>query len=80
MEQVNIHAAKTHFSKLVARAGNGESVVIAKNGEPVAKLIPFTVKKNAPRIGFMKDAFTIPDDFDTAYADEIASMFEGGRR
>ncbi len=38
MKTVNIHEAKTHFSRLVARAVEGEEIVIAKAGRPVAKL------------------------------------------
>lgn len=44
MEQVNIHEAKTHFSKLLEKLSSGETkeVVIAKAGKPIAKLIPFS--------------------------------------
>jgi prevent-host-death family protein len=41
MEAINIHDAKTHFSKLVHRTESGESIVIARDGEPVAMLVPF---------------------------------------
>lgn len=37
---INIHAAKTHLSRLVARAQKGERIVIARNGKPVAQLGP----------------------------------------
>ena len=36
--QVNVHEAKTHLSKLLERVENGEEIVIARNGKPVAKL------------------------------------------
>ncbi len=39
VEQVNIHAAKTHFSRLVERAEAGEEIVIARDGRPVARLV-----------------------------------------
>jgi prevent-host-death family protein len=39
-EQVNIYEAKTHLSALVERAANGEEIVIAKAGQPMAKLVP----------------------------------------
>ena len=39
--QVNIHEAKTHLSKLLQRVMNGEEVVIAKAGRPVARLLPY---------------------------------------
>ena len=38
--QVNIHEAKTHFSRLVERAAAGEEIVIAKAGQPRARLVP----------------------------------------
>ncbi len=39
---VNMHDAKTQLSKLVKRVEAGEEIVIARNGEPVAKLVPYT--------------------------------------
>jgi len=61
--EVNIHQAKTHFSRLLERVALGEEVVIAKAGTPVAKLVPVkkTPKKRA--FGSAKGDFTVPDDF-----------------
>jgi len=39
---VNIHEAKTHLSRLLARASAGEEIIIAKAGQPVAKLVPIS--------------------------------------
>lgn len=36
---VNIHEAKTHLSRLLARVAGGDEVIIAKNGQPVARLV-----------------------------------------
>lgn len=76
MKTVNMHEAKTHLSKLVEEAVNGEPFIIAKAGK---KLVKVTVlEAEAPkRTGFLKDQIDIPEDFDTMFADEIASMFEG---
>ena len=41
MEITNIHQAKTHLSKLIERALQGEEIIIAKAGKPVVKLIPY---------------------------------------
>ena len=63
MEVVNIHEAKTHFSKLLARVNSGEEIIIAKSGKPYAMLIPFRqVKKRTPGIakGRVTDAFFEP--------------------
>lgn len=80
MRQVNIHEAKTNFSKLVDAAGKGESFVIAKSGKPVARLVPINAdeaKKGKRRVGFLDGKFNVPDDFDTMFEDEIIAMFEG---
>ncbi len=79
METVNIHEAKTNLSRLVERVAQGESVIIAKAGKPMVKLVPLDEADRRPlsRIGFMDGEFTTPDDFDTMGADEIAEMFYG---
>jgi prevent-host-death family protein len=61
--EVNIHQAKTHFSRLLERVALGEEVVIAKAGTPVAKLVP--VKKTPKKrvFGSAKGDFAVPDDF-----------------
>jgi prevent-host-death family protein len=80
MKQVNIHAAKTNFSALIAAVNRGETIVIAKYGDPVAKLVPFVKKEKPPRVGFMEGAFSVPADFDTAFSDEIATAFYGDEK
>ena len=80
MRQVNIHEAKTHLSRLADEAGAGETIILAKAGKPVAKLVPLndTDQKKKPReLGFLDGKFKVPDDFDTMFQDEIIAMFEG---
>jgi len=77
MTTVNIHEAKTNFSRLVAQVVAGEEVIIAKAGKPVAKLVPVDPPKRQRRIGFMEGEFKVPDDFDTMFAKEIEEMFYG---
>ncbi len=63
MEMVNIHYAKTHFSKLLLRVHSGEEIIIAKAGKPYAKLTPLkTITKRTPGIakGKVTDAFFDP--------------------
>ena len=61
----NIHEAKTHFSKLLEQVLNGEEVVIAKAGKPVARLSRFVAEDVSPRIpGIDKGKVTIMPDFD----------------
>jgi prevent-host-death family protein len=45
---VNVHEAKTHFSKLLERAHAGEEIVLAKAGKPYARLVPLESAK--PRV------------------------------
>jgi prevent-host-death family protein len=75
--EVNIHEAKTHFSRLLERVALGEEVVIAKAGTPVAKLVPV---KQAPKkrvFGSAKGDFTVPDDFNDPDPD-IEDLFYNG--
>jgi len=61
----NIHEAKTHFSKLIERVLNGEEVVIARAGKPVARILPFNAEDASPRVpGIDKGKVIILSDFD----------------
>jgi prevent-host-death family protein len=76
MNHVNIHHAKTHLSRLIARVANGEEVVIAKANQPVAKLVPVKPAQK-PRIpGRAKGKIWIADDFDAPLPPEIQKYFE----
>ena len=79
MKTVNIHEAKTHLSRLIEGAVNGEPFVIAKAGKPMVKVVPIEASetKGKRRLGFMKGEMTIPDDFDTFAQDEIEKLFYG---
>lgn len=78
MSATNIHDAKTHLSRLVDRVGAGETIVIARAGKPVAKLVPLSATDApAPRIGFLAGAFVVPADFDTMGQAEIERQFDG---
>ena len=74
-EVVNMHQAKTSLSRLVRRALEGEEVVIARNGEPLVKLVPVTVIRK-PRVpGRLKGKIWISPDFD-APDPELEKLFE----
>jgi prevent-host-death family protein len=65
MTVFNIHDAKTHFSKLLERVLNGEEVVIAKAGKPVARILPYGLDDHSPRIpGIDRGKLIIMPDFD----------------
>lgn len=75
MRIVNIHEAKTHFSKLVDSVIHGNEILIAMAGKPVAKLIPIS-KRPQRRFGALK-GIKIAKDFDALLPDELLSEFEG---
>lgn len=78
MIQVNIHEAKTHFSKLIRRVINGEEVVIARSGKPVARLGPIEQEGREPRKpGSAKGLVRIGEDFDAPLPKELARAFLG---
>ena len=77
MTTVNMHEAKTHLSRLVARVRAGEQIVIAKAGEPVAVLAPFVKRPRRRKPGFDKGRIWVSDDFDAPLPDDVQAGFEG---
>ena len=62
---VNVHEAKTHFSKLLARVSTGEEIIIAKAGKPVARLMPLGQQEAKRRVpGIDKGKIWMSKDFD----------------
>ena len=80
MKTVNIHEAKTHLSKLIEQASNGESFIIAKAGKPIVKVTALGAPTGSEvrRVGFMAGQISVPDDFDQMGRDEIKDLFGGG--
>jgi len=81
--QVNIHYAKTHLSKLIEQAENGEEVIVARNGKPVVTLKPVPQKKLKKRsiLGAGIGKIWISDDFNSpATNKEIEDLFYNGDR
>ena len=76
--QVNIYEAKTRLSELVQQAHQGQTVVIAKHGTPMAKLVPLDAPPKRKVIyGLMKGEFEVPADFDAPLPDDVLALFEG---
>ncbi|NOS88015.1 MAG: type II toxin-antitoxin system Phd/YefM family antitoxin [Methylococcaceae bacterium] len=76
MYQINIHQAKTQLSKLVEEAANGEEIIIAKAGKPMAKLIPFEKTEHKPRTpGGMKGQIWMAHDFDEPMSPEELALW-----
>ena len=80
MRTVNMHEAKTHLSRLVQAAVDGEPFVIARAGKPLVKVVSIEVREGteARRTGFMAGEISVPRDFDRMGRREIEALFEGG--
>jgi prevent-host-death family protein len=75
MRTVNIHEAKTHFSKLIDSVMKGNEIIIAMAGKPVAKLEPIEKKPKRQR-GALKGKIKIAKDFDAPLSGDILDQFE----
>lgn len=80
MRTVNIHEAKTHLSRLVEQAAQGQSFVIAKAGKPMVKVMALDAPTgaNVKRLGFLSGQIEVPDDFDRMGSEEIEGLFGAG--
>lgn len=72
--EVNIHEAKTHFSRLLQRVAAGEEVTIARAGVPVAKLIAVGPRGGTRPMGMDKGRIWIAEDFN-APDPELEALF-----
>jgi prevent-host-death family protein len=77
MQTVNIHDAKTNFSKLVDQAAAGEEIIIAKAGTPMARLVPLQKEKRKIQFGVLKDEIKMKDGFYDPMSEEEIALFEG---
>ena len=74
--QVNVHEAKTHFSRLLGRVELGEEITIAKAGKPVARLVPVKSRKGRRIPGTAKGKIFLAENFDEPLPEEIIRSFE----
>ena len=79
MRVVDMQEAKTHLSRLVQEAVEGEPFVIARAGTPLVKVVAIKphAKRQARRTGFMAGGMSVPPDFDRMGRREIEDMFRG---
>ena len=79
MRLVNMHEAKTHLSRLVAAAANGEPFIIGRAGKAMVKVIAVEAPEPGEkrRLGFMEDRISVSNDFDRMGTEEIVALFEG---
>jgi len=72
---VNMHEAKTHLSRLVEKAAQGEPFVIARAGKPLVKVVAIDAPASPRRLGFLAGEIAVPDDFNQMGASEVAALF-----
>ena len=75
VKSVNVHQAKNHFSKLLAKVERGGEVVIARAGKPIAKLVGIGASATVPTLGVDAGTFAVPDDFDAPLPAEVLDAF-----
>lgn len=76
MDQVNIHDAKTHLSRLVERVEAGEEIVIARGGRAVARLVPLQARTQPRKLGLLRGKIWMAPDWDSPDVNaEIADDF-----
>ena len=73
-ETISIHAAKTHLSRLIARAEAGEEIVIARGNKPVVKLVSIAPKPKRV-FGSMRGQFKIGPEFFEPLPDEELDLW-----
>ena len=76
MVTVNVHEAKTHLSRLLAQVEAGEEVIIARNGNPVARLVS-SKKRGKPEPDVLKAKVVVPDSFFEPLPEEELKAWEG---
>lgn len=75
-KQVNVHDAKTHFSKLIAEVESGEEIVIARAGKPILKLVKIDPERPLIVPGFAKGLIPLWDEDEWETLDkEFNSLF-----
>ncbi len=79
MNSVSLFNAKTHLSQLVEQIASGaaDEIVIARHGQPVARLVPVSTPDVARRIGIAAGEFEVPDNIDQ-HSEEVARLFLEG--
>jgi prevent-host-death family protein len=73
--QVNIHEAKTQLSRLLSRVEQGEEIIIARAGTPVARLSPISQPHGRRVLGRDQGLFAVPEDFDAPLPDAVLDGF-----
>lgn len=71
-----MHEAKTHFSRLVARVLAGEEVIVAKNGDPLVRIVAIAAPDGKRTPGLSRGLIDVHDDFDEPLPNKVLDEFE----
>lgn len=74
---VNIHDAKTHFSKIINQVLNGEEIIVARGGKPLVRLVPYEEETTERKGGQFKGLLTMSEDFDAPLPEDLLKLFYG---
>ncbi len=78
METVDIHQAESDLSQLLLRVERGEEIIIADQGIPIAKLVPFQAAfHRGDSLGQDRGRFIVPEDFNALLPEDILAALEG---
>lgn len=77
MHQINIHEAKTHLSRLLEEVEAGEEVIIARNGRPIARLVPHKPVRTQRKPGALKGKIWLAEDFNETPRELIDEFYNG---
>jgi prevent-host-death family protein len=72
---VNIHAAKTQLSRLLEQVEEGEEIVIARAGKPIARIVPLVPTRPKRRLGILEGQYTVADNIDDPLPDDLLEEF-----
>lgn len=78
MIKLNVHEAKTHLSKYLAKLKVGERILLCKRNQPIAEItaLPEPLDRARP-IGLAKGRFSVPPSFFEPLPDALMDAFEG---
>jgi antitoxin (DNA-binding transcriptional repressor) of toxin-antitoxin stability system len=80
MIRLNIHEAKTHLSRHLARLARGESILLCKRNIPIAEIRPVPQNRKAKRpLGLAKGTFKVPKRFFEPLPRGVIQSFQGGK-
>jgi len=78
MKIINIYDAKTQLSRLLREVAAGEDIVIAKDGMPLARLVPYQQEGKVRELGFARGRIKVSDDFDAPLPPDLLEEFDAG--